>query len=237
MQAVSPWYTPPQQKARKGVRGSEDVIGAFNETVSLQAALERNGYMQKGERYLAPSSSTGVPGVSILEGVCYSHHASDPLNDGYAHDAFDVMRLLECGGDSKAALDKARDELGLEPFKPDGRDKGKSQPKERKLNLVFMDTVQSEAVSFLWRPYIPLGKMTLLEGDPGLGKTFIALTLTSILTNGYPFPDVSSGEFAMTPNPLPPSTVIYMTAEDGLADTLKPRLEKAGGGLLKGGCA
>lgn len=55
------------------------------------------------------------------------------------------------------------------------------KPKGRKLDLVFMHTVESEDVSFLWNPYIPLGKVTFLEGDPGLGKTFIALTLCSIV--------------------------------------------------------
>lgn len=51
-----------------------------------------------------------------------------------------------------------------------------------------MDGVQAEEVSWLWYPYIPLGKATNLEGDPGLGKSFIALTLCAIVSKGLLFP-------------------------------------------------
>lgn len=91
-----------------------------------------------------------------------------------------------------------------------------------------MDTVEAEDVAWLWHPYVPLGKPTNLEGDPGLSKSFIALTLCAIVTRGYPFPSADLEGFRMTPNKLPLSNTIYMTAEDGLADTLKPRLEAAG---------
>ena len=99
---------------------------------------------------------------------------------------------------------------------------------KRTPNLIRMDGVQAENVSWLWYPYIPLGKATNLEGDPGLGKSFIALTLCALVTKGLPFPSVNLEDSLRTPNNLPPSNVIYMTAEDGLADTLKPRLEGAG---------
>ncbi len=232
MQAASPWYTPPKVANRKANRKTEDVIEHFNEAVEVEAVLERNGYRRVRDRYLSPSSKTGAPGVSLLDGRAYSHHAGDVLNDGYAHDAFDCLRLLEAGGEWRAALDMAREEIGLPAFKRDkAQTKGnaKTAPKpQRTPKLVFMDTVEAEEVSFLWHPYIPLGKLTLLEGDPGLGKTFICLALAAAVTHGGKWPKGDGETLSFTPSTVPPSSVIYMTAEDGLADTLKPRLVAAG---------
>jgi hypothetical protein len=88
------------------------------------------------------------------------------------------------------------------------------------LKLINMDAVQTEQVKWLWRPYIPLGKITIIQGDPGEGKTTFALALVAALTKGVPLPEVVDA--------LPPVNVIYQTAEDGLADTIKPRLESLG---------
>jgi putative DNA primase/helicase len=81
--------------------------------------LERNGYRRsrgKRNRWIAPSSSTGIPGVLVFaDGRCYSHHeGSDRLADRHAHDAFSAMCALEHGGDFTAALRAARHELGLD---------------------------------------------------------------------------------------------------------------------------
>jgi len=88
-------------------------------------------------------------------------------------------------------------------------------------HLVKMAEIEPKDVSWLWFPYIPLGKTTLMRGDPGQGKTSISLTLSSIVSNGWSFPNskdlISSG----------PGNVLYITAEDGLADTIVPRLIKA----------
>jgi hypothetical protein len=93
--------------------------------------------------------------------------------------------------------------------------------------LVRLADVDPESVQWLWEPYIPLGKITLLEGNPGVGKTFLALGLAAAVSRGWPLPraDGSSGK------PSTPSTVLYLTAEDGLADTLRPRVERAGADL------
>lgn len=87
--------------------------------------------------------------------------------------------------------------------------------------LVSLDRIPPQAVSWLWAPYLPLGKLTLLEGDPGVGKTWLALTLAAHVSRGLPFP----GE----PKEPPTANVLYLSAEDDLADTLRPRLEAAGG--------
>ena len=91
--------------------------------------------------------------------------------------------------------------------------------KEKSLSIISMDSVEPEAVEWLWYPYIPFGKVTILQGDPGCGKTMLALDIAARLSKGEPLPfsDVT----------LPPMTVLYQTAEDGMSDTIKPRLLEA----------
>ena len=88
--------------------------------------------------------------------------------------------------------------------------------------LVCVADVKPEIVHWLWHPYIPLGKLTILEGDPGLGKSYVALAVITALTRGAPLPGVMCGQ------DLTPQRAIYLTAEDGIADTLRPRLDSMG---------
>jgi len=89
--------------------------------------------------------------------------------------------------------------------------------------IVNLGDVQPEAVSWLWPAYIPNGKLTILEGDPGVGKTTVALQIAAMVTRGHPLPDVGSGVRVCRK----PAAVVYLSAEDGLADTLRPRLDAA----------
>jgi uncharacterized membrane protein len=120
MQSANPYFKPIEQE-RKGTNTEMlEVIEKFNESIDIANLLESYGYQRKGKKFVAPGSNTGLAGVAILDSeskqVVYSHHGSDVLGDGKAHDAFDVVRLLECGGDFKQALDKAREHLGLPAF-------------------------------------------------------------------------------------------------------------------------
>ena len=90
--------------------------------------------------------------------------------------------------------------------------------------IVRLAEVEPEEVAWLWHPYIPLGKLTILEGDPGVGKTWLALQLAAIVSRGGPFP----GPDGVPQERREPANVVYLSAEDGLADTLRPRLDKAG---------
>ena len=84
-----------------------------------------------------------------------------------------------------------------------------------------MEDVVSKEVEWLWYPYIPYGKITIVEGDPGEGKTTLVLKLAAALSRGLPLPCDDDME-------REPIHIIYQTAEDGIDDTIKPRLEKAG---------
>ena len=89
------------------------------------------------------------------------------------------------------------------------------------LKLIHMEDVVSKEVEWLWYPYIPYGKITIIEGDPGEGKTTLVLKLAAALSRGLPLPCNDDKEYE-------PIHIIYQTAEDGIEDTIKPRLEKAG---------
>ena len=84
------------------------------------------------------------------------------------------------------------------------------------LKLISMDEVPVEEVQWLWYPYIPYGKLTIIHGDPGEGKTTLILRLAALLSLGEPLP--------CDDRPQEPVRIIYQTAEDGLGDTIKPRL-------------
>lgn len=82
-----------------------------------------------------------------------------------------------------------------------------------------MSDVESKEISWLWYPFIPYGKLTIIQGDPGEGKTTLVLNIAAVLSKGQGLDEHM--------NPEQPLHIIYQTAEDGLADTVKPRLEKA----------
>lgn len=86
------------------------------------------------------------------------------------------------------------------------------------LKLINMRDVEVESVSWLWYPFIPYGKVTIIQGDPGDGKTTLVLQIIARLTKGESIIDEKEQS---------PINVIYQTAEDGLADTIKPRLLSA----------
>ena len=90
--------------------------------------------------------------------------------------------------------------------------------------LISMDTVEAEEVSWLWDGLIPKGKLTIIEGNPGDGKTWLALVIAAAVSNGHWLPNPKTGKIDSL---IEPGKVIYMTSEDGLADTIKPRLDAA----------
>jgi hypothetical protein len=109
---------------------------------------------------------------------------------------------------------------GATEFKP-------PQPNKKRSTLVQLSTVESKEVSWLWYPYIPLGKLTLLEGDPSAGKTFLSLALCAAITKGFAL--LGQDGSPLVGSEAEPRNTVYMTAEDGLDDTIKPRFDLMGG--------
>jgi len=95
------------------------------------------------------------------------------------------------------------------------------QPKEEQNNIgVLMSDVQPEKVDWLWLGRIALGKLNVIDGDPGQGKSTLTLDITSRLSTGKAMPSFTETR--------QPAGVVILSAEDGLADTIKPRLIAAG---------
>jgi hypothetical protein len=88
-----------------------------------------------------------------------------------------------------------------------------------------MADVEREEVEWLWHPYIPLGKLTSIEGDPGVGKSWLTMALAAQVSPGAKLPGVSQT--------AEPQTVLLLTAEDGPGDTLRPRLDTFGADIAK----
>ena len=115
----------------------------------------------------------------------------------------------------------------------------RSQPE---LKLINMESVKVEQIEWLLYPFIPFGKVTIIQGDPGEGKTTMVLQIIAKLTRGEPIllnkksqkeaqqdsEENLKQEVLSQDNSIQPVNVIYQTAEDGLGDTIKPRLLAAG---------
>ena len=90
------------------------------------------------------------------------------------------------------------------------------------LEIIKASEIEPKEVKWLWYPYIPFGKVTLLQGDPGDGKSKLMLSIAALLSKGEPlhFTDEEETE---------PMTIIYQTTEDDADDTVVPRFNSAGG--------
>lgn len=91
-----------------------------------------------------------------------------------------------------------------------------------KLEIIKASDVTVREIEWLWYPFIPYGKVTILQGDPGDGKSLMVLKLAAMLTKGesMPFTDGEGQE---------PINVIYQSSEDDADDTIVPRFLRSGG--------
>ncbi len=95
------------------------------------------------------------------------------------------------------------------------------QPSQPQAITRRLTNVERETLEWLWPGRVPLGKLTLLAGDPGLGKSFVTLDMAARVSRGEPWPDMPILKQTA-------ASVLLLNAEDDLADTIAPRLDKAG---------
>ncbi len=152
--------------------------------------------------------------VVELPGLAYKEDVSDWFINGGTVDA--LLRLVsEAGtwspaGETPAAVDG--DTKPQDPFADSTR---------RPVSICMADVVP-ERVRWLWYPRIPLGKVTILDGDPDVGKSSVTIDIAARVSNGAPMPDGNRTDVEG------PGGVILVSAEDGPGDTIRPRLDAAG---------
>ncbi len=90
------------------------------------------------------------------------------------------------------------------------------------LKIIPLNEVEAEKIDWLWWEVIPKGKLTIICGDPNVGKSFLTMFLASYVTKGKPLPHTSN---RITKK----GSVLILTAEDGVADTVRPRIDSTNG--------
>jgi len=129
---------------------------------------------------------------------------------GYAREVSTVVPMV--GKDVTDMLESGYGIEGLDPL-----------PEHEEIMSYVAADVPSRKVSWAWHNYFPLGKLSLVEGDPGDGKSIMTIDLAARWSTGAPMPDGTNGA-----GPWP---VILVSAEDDKEDTIRPRLEAAGAKL------
>lgn len=128
-----------------------------------------------------------------------------------------VNHRLNGGGDAEAI--PAEVEALAEKTKPT-----RPEPIDGAPVIVRMSDVRPQPVDWLWPGRFALGKLTLIAGDPGLGKSFVTLDMAARVSRGRGWPDARGV-------PTTPGGVVLLSAEDSVADTIRPRLDAAGADL------
>ncbi len=91
---------------------------------------------------------------------------------------------------------------------------------KKKELFVDLDTIDPKEVEWLWEPFIPFSMITIMEGDPGVGKSFLAMQLAAQISLGGELPEGQK---------LDRGRVLYLSAEDDVAYTIRPRIDAMGG--------
>lgn len=228
----------PQANVAAPVANGDANGERFDATVAgVRAWLEAHGVAVKSERRngdktllclercpinpeIQSSGGSDIAVVVFDDGklaYCNKH------NRGQTFTWHDLRRAVDPDYSSAANNDNDVDLSGLNiaPCEPSIAPVHPIQVPEVEPVLVCVADVEPEMVRWLWPGRIAMGKLTLLCGDPGLGKSFLAIDLTARLTSGAGWPDI----------PLlknEPGGVVLLSAEDDLADTIRPRLDACG---------
>lgn len=185
--------------------------------VILAESLERNGLLDEvgGPAYLG-SLTDGVPRSTNVE--AYAKIVKEKARQR-KNIALGLQLQASAWNEELPAAEIAQTAInGLAVI---GSDHGSG----RHAVLVNMNDVRPEAIHWLWPGRLAFGKLTILSGDPGLGKSFITMDLAARASAGRTWPDRARA--------LDPCNVLLLSAEDGLADTLRPRLDALGADVAR----
>jgi hypothetical protein len=212
------FYSEPHRMVFKAIQAVRAQGGAVD-IVTIVEALRQAGTLELvgGATYISVLGNS-VPNVEhwedhlkiVQEKATFRALKAEALRLQELADAGDIHKALE-------AIERAQAEAAA--MIEGGRDRAR---------VVNLAGVEAQETRWLWRPYIPLDCITILEGDPKTGKTWAALAITAAITRGYPLPGEDGKPVARMPG-----NVLYLTAEDSLSMTLRPRLEKGNADLSR----
>jgi len=212
------FYSEPHRMVFKAIQAVRAQGGAVD-IVTIMEALRQAGTLELvgGATYISVLGNS-VPNVEhwedhlkiVQEKATFRALKAEALRLQELADAGDIHKALE-------AIERAQAEAAA--MIEGGRDRAR---------VVNLAGVEAQETRWLWRPYIPLDCITILEGDPKTGKTWAALAITAAITRGYPLPGEDGKPVARMPG-----NVLYLTAEDSLSMTLRPRLEKGNADLSR----
>ena len=212
------FYSEPHRMVFKAIQAVR-VQGGAVDIVTIMEALRQAGTLELvgGASYISVLGNS-VPNVEhwedhlkiVQEKATFRALKAEALRLQELADAGDIHKALE-------AIERAQAEAAA--MIEGGRDRAR---------VVNLAGVEAQETRWLWRPYIPLDCITILEGDPKTGKTWAALAITAAITRGYPLPGEDGKPVARMPG-----NVLYLTAEDSLSMTLRPRLEKGNADLSR----
>ena len=193
------------------VEGEKDVLAV--ESVGGAAVCNAMGAGKSGSFDLTPLTGKTVVVVADKDkpGRAHADQVAAGL-DGLAAQVV-IVEALE-GKDAADHIASGHDLAEMVPV-----------AKPMSLSVIRLDTVTPERVSWLWDGRIPAGKVVTLDGDPGLGKSTLALTLAAVVSTGGTWPDGSKCDH--------PGDIVLLSAEDGLADTVRPRADAAGADVTR----
>lgn len=216
--------------AREGGNGTSSNYGtaALRGLVAEVAAARegtrddtRNRAVHRAGRLVEAGHLAEAEALEALAGACVANGLEAE------HGAAEVRKRNEAGIAAGRASGPAAPAAGETQRKRNTPRAGEGEsPGASRVVVVRIADVVREEVRWLWYPRIPRRRLTLVEGDPGLGKSFLTTRLVGAVTRGHGLPD-SAGE------PVGPANVLILTAEDGLGDTVRPRLEAAGADLAR----
>jgi hypothetical protein len=229
----------PQSREARTTHQSDDRPGdAFNRRASWVEILEPAGWRHVYDRgdvayWCRPGKTRGISATTNLGGrdLLYVFTSSTPFEPEQSYSKFAAYAVLHHAADfATAARHLATCGYGARPTAPPGGGAPEARESARatigvRPVLIRLEDVRPEPVTWLWPGRLAAGKIALLVGDPGLGKSWITLDLAARISAGRAMPDGGPA--------VDVGNVVLLSAEDGLADTIRPRLDALGADVTR----